>query len=134
MRQSMNDKSNYKRITLLIPVVILIFYLISDKILMLMSHIPPCLFNSITHSYCPACGNTRSVTALLHGDILTALRFNIVPIILLILLLLAYIELATYSFSTWIKLVPRKLSFYLTLITLLVIYFIARNFISYLTP
>ena len=29
----------------------------------------PCFFKKVTHFYCPACGGTRSVTALLHLDI-----------------------------------------------------------------
>lgn len=132
----MNNKNKnfYKKITILIPVVILIFYLVSDNILSLMSHIPPCPFYVLFHKYCPACGNTRSVTAILHGDLLGALRFNIVPMILIIISLLGYFELVTYSFATQIKLLPRKLSFYLTLIALLVFYFIARNFIPYFVP
>ena len=29
----------------------------------------PCFFKEVTHFYCPACGGTRSVIALLHLDI-----------------------------------------------------------------
>lgn len=36
----------------------------------------PCLFRNITRLPCPACGTTRSVTALLAGDFAGALRFN----------------------------------------------------------
>lgn len=33
----------------------------------------PCVFNRVTHLCCPGCGGTRSVRALLRGEILTSL-------------------------------------------------------------
>ncbi|MDD3155447.1 MAG: DUF2752 domain-containing protein [Victivallaceae bacterium] len=39
--------------------------------------LPPCLFLEATHLYCPGCGNTRALHALLHGELLASLRCNI---------------------------------------------------------
>jgi hypothetical protein len=36
----------------------------------------PCLFHAATGLLCPGCGTTRSLTALLHGDVATAFAFN----------------------------------------------------------
>lgn len=36
----------------------------------------PCFFKEVTHFYCPACGGTRSVMALLHLDIKRAFLCN----------------------------------------------------------
>lgn len=36
----------------------------------------PCFFKEVTHFYCPACGGTRSVIALLHLDIERAFFCN----------------------------------------------------------
>jgi hypothetical protein len=36
----------------------------------------PCSFARATHLPCPGCGSTRSAWALLHGDVLGALRMN----------------------------------------------------------
>ena len=36
----------------------------------------PCFFKKVTHFYCPACGGTRSVIALLHLDIERAFLCN----------------------------------------------------------
>lgn len=36
----------------------------------------PCIFALTFHTPCPACGSTRAVLALLHGDVAAALRFN----------------------------------------------------------
>jgi Protein of unknown function (DUF2752) len=37
---------------------------------------PVCHFHQLTGLYCPGCGMTRSLYALLHGDFLMALRDN----------------------------------------------------------
>ena len=36
----------------------------------------PCLFHAATGLLCPGCGTTRSLTALIHGDLATAFAFN----------------------------------------------------------
>ncbi len=46
---------------------------------------PICTFHKLTGLYCPGCGATRAVYALLHGDLLTATHDNA----LLMLLMLA---------------------------------------------
>lgn len=133
-RRNMSNKTFARKLTVLIPFIIVIFYLLSNEILSLMSFLPSCTFYSVFHIYCPSCGGTRSATALLQGDIFTALRFNLLPFIGIIIFTLAYIELATYSYGTRVKLLPRSRSFYITLIVLLILYFIIRNFIPFLTP
>ncbi|HET9033505.1 MAG TPA: DUF2752 domain-containing protein [Dokdonella sp.] len=40
------------------------------------SILPPCLFHSLTHLYCPGCGVTRALHALLHGEPALALSMN----------------------------------------------------------
>ena len=47
-----------------------------------------CLFKRLTHIPCPSCGSTRSVLALLNGDITGAVMWNPLGIILLTLLVL----------------------------------------------
>lgn len=37
--------------------------------------LPPCLFHLFSGYYCPGCGGTRAVRALLHGHILQAVYF-----------------------------------------------------------
>ena len=38
---------------------------------------PPCLFHAITGLYCPGCGLTRMLHALVHGDIRRAASMNL---------------------------------------------------------
>ena len=37
---------------------------------------PPCVFRKATGIFCPGCGSTRALRALLGGDFLAALRYN----------------------------------------------------------
>lgn len=57
-------------LTVLIVSLIYIFPINYQRLL------PPCLFLKLTGIYCPGCGGTRSVQALLHGSILSSLRYN----------------------------------------------------------
>lgn len=47
------------------------------------SPFPPCLFNALTGLYCPGCGATRCLHALVHGDVVRALDMN--PLLVLVL-------------------------------------------------
>ena len=47
---------------------------------------PPCLFHKMTGLYCPGCGSTRAAHALLHGDVIAALGYNLLLVALLPLL------------------------------------------------
>ncbi|MBC8031970.1 MAG: DUF2752 domain-containing protein [Pyrinomonadaceae bacterium] len=50
---------------------------------------PICLFREMTGFACPGCGSTRGMHALLHGDVLTAFKFN--PFMMLALPFLIYV-------------------------------------------
>lgn len=43
-------------------------------------HLPPCLFHLFTGYYCPGCGGTRAVRALLHGHLVQSIYLHpVVP-------------------------------------------------------
>ena len=131
----MNKKDKRNRIiTLTLPLTGLLLLFLKEHILALTPQIPGCFIYTKLHLFCPACGNTRSVAALLRGDIITSLHYNITPGLVLILAIAAYIEFAFASFGKPIRLLPRKLWFYLLLIALLVIYYVARNLSPSLAP
>lgn len=48
------------------------------------SPFPPCVFNLLTGLYCPGCGSTRCLHALVHGDVMRALEMN--PLLVLALI------------------------------------------------
>lgn len=52
---------------------------------------PPCPFRVLTGLYCPGCGSTRCLSALLHGDLATAMAMN--PLLVAALPLVALMAL-----------------------------------------
>lgn len=130
----MNRIKLYRIITLLIPLAVIAAFIMRNQLIALSEHFPKCGFYSLFHLYCPSCGNTRSVIALLNGNIPESLRYNLSIAVVSVLSVLAYIEFAAFSFGKRIRLLPRRLSFYICLIIIMVIYWIVRNFIPYLTP
>lgn len=50
---------------------VLLFPLLQDYI-----QLPPCWFHLITGYYCPGCGGTRALRALIHGHFLQAVWFH----------------------------------------------------------
>ncbi|MBP5581311.1 MAG: DUF2752 domain-containing protein [Ruminococcus sp.] len=98
------------------------------------SFFPECSFHKLTGYWCTGCGNTRSVTALLHGHIWTAIRNNATIPFLSLLLCLLYAENMAAVFGKDIKLLPRKTWIWLVVIGVFFVYFIIRNFIPALAP
>ncbi len=97
----------------------------------------PCIFRKITHLYCPGCGTTRMLAAILTGDFYQALRYN--PLIC-ILLPLAIVYLVDYLINQArgrkSLLVRTPNWFWISMIVVLVIYGIMRNlsWFKYLAP
>lgn len=56
----------------------------------------PCLFRTLTGLDCPGCGMTRAFHALLHFQLLRALRFNVFCIVVAPALLLLWAELLSF--------------------------------------
>jgi len=127
------NKAIAKIITIIIPILMIGLFIVKKHIIELIFRLPACPFYSIFHLYCPGCGNTRSFLALLNGHFPSSLRYNITIIVILILCLCAYIELASYSFWHHIRILPRKNLFYIIAALLIVAYTILRNFIPFLT-
>ena len=93
-----------------------------------LSLLPQCPFNTVTGLYCPGCGITRSITALLQGDPLADLRYNAAPLVLGLLLVFLYIEWGTDLFGTHRRLLPRQPVFWVVLGGVFGIYWVLRNF------
>ena len=88
---------------------------------------PRCPFLMLTGLKCPECGTQRAIHALLHGDVLSALRFNaLLPVSIPLLLLYGYAEVVR----------TRKLRFYnrvnsltaiLAVLIVVIVWWIVRN-------
>ena len=97
-------------------------------------HIFFCPFYEVTGLYCPGCGGTRCLTALMHGHPLLALHENPATIVLLLFLLLSYTEHVGLLFGKHWKLIPRNRVFWYILLGLWLVWAVLRNFIPALMP
>ncbi|MDO5560753.1 MAG: DUF2752 domain-containing protein [Oscillospiraceae bacterium] len=88
----------------------------------------------VTGLYCPGCGGTRAVKALLDGRFLTSLIDNPSVITILLILLLLYVEKLLQAYGKNIKIIPRSKTFWYVLSGIFVLFYIARNFIGFLMP
>lgn len=90
------------------------------------SPLPPCPFHALTGWFCPGCGSTRTLHALLHGDIGQAMSMN--PLLVLALPVLALMAVNAAGWwsprDTLLWRVLRSPKFWLWL---LLGYWIARN-------
>lgn len=116
------------------PILTAAVLVLKDFILGLKRYLPDCTFNTVTGYLCPGCGNTRSLTYLLNGDILSALRCNVTIPFLGMLLVLLYIENAAAIAGKDVKLLPRNSFVWAGVIVLFFAYFTARNFIPNIAP
>ena len=93
------------------------------------SHLAPqCMFKTITGLSCPGCGFQRYVHALLHGDILCAIRYNLfLALGIPFLLFVAVSENAKLSYPT---LLVKKNAAYLYIL-LYFAWFVVRNVYDY---
>ena len=97
-------------------------------------HIFFCPFHALTGFYCPGCGGTRSMTALLHGHLLLALHENPAVPALLLMALLFYAERLAAFFGKTIRLLPRQNTFWIAAGCLHLLWAILRNCIPFLQP
>ena len=59
--------------------ILLLYFLVEPKD----GNLPKCIFYQLTGFYCPGCGGQRSLHSLLHGNILTAMSYNLLFVLLL---------------------------------------------------
>lgn len=128
-----NDLSK-KILVIVVPIFAIIILYFSALFVAENITLPPCYFNAITGWYCPGCGNTRSVIALLNGDVLLSLRQNVMIILFIVIGFLLYLEFALNTFG--IKFCSPIKNNYFLFITLgvMLVYFLIRNFIPQIAP
>lgn len=97
-------------------------------------YFPPCVFYTVTHFYCPGCGNTRTVLALLHGHPLQALHNNAAFCYLLVVLLLLYLQKVLRCFGKSVQLLPKGNWFPIVSVCICMAYCLIRNFVPWMQP
>lgn len=88
--------------------------------------LPPCVFHALTGYWCPGCGMTRALHALVHGDLLHALHMN--PLGMLMLLALPAMVLWSWGWQPRaLQPLMRRLMEPKLWLVVLPVYWIARN-------
>ena len=138
----MESKKNYPlKIRLSVGIGVPLVAIFIAFIFFYVGKTPPCIFFELTGIYCAGCGVGRAFLALLHGDILAALRFNMLAIVLLPLV--AYYLLKVYIsfvFQRDVLPVPKIHARWVGIVLLAVIlaFWVFRNIpvvpFSYLAP
>lgn len=97
--------------------------------------LPECMMYKFTGFYCPGCGNTRAVIALLHGDILLSLRQNAMIVTLIVCGAVLYTEPLFKAFGKTNYRSPiRNYRFLYTMIGIFTVYCVVRNFVPAIAP
>lgn len=109
-------KKDWLTVNAVVGIAVLITFFL--MILQRLDVIPnmPCAVHDLLHVYCPGCGGTRAIFALLQGQILTSLYYN--PAIVLGVLLALYYEIGV--FMTLVK--KNGKPYFCTNLTFVVIY------------
>lgn len=127
-----------KRLKLIIvigaPIILIIALIFKEQVFAMSAVLGKCIFHEVTGFYCTGCGNTRSVKALMRGDILLSVRNNPAIVFLTVALGLLYCEVALDVIGKRVKLLPRKAWLWWTVFALFIIFYIVRNFVSGLAP
>lgn len=135
-------EENLKRYKTYQKVLVIILPFVSVAALWLLAHfalkyviLPDCNFYRWTGLYCPGCGDTRAVIALMNGDILLSLRQNALIVVLLLIAIALYIELfLKVVFEKRFKSPILNLKFLCIFLILFAIYSVVRNFIPAIAP
>jgi hypothetical protein len=96
--------------------------------------LPPCTFHVLTGFHCPGCGSTRAMRALLHADVIGAMRFNTMTVL--------FVPVIAWAYARWaIAAARRRPSLHLgallrprwilSLAVMLCVYWVARNIPHY---
>ena len=85
------------RLGLIVPIIIVPLYYLYAEVLLPLSPFKACMWDKVFGIYCPGCGGTRAIDALLQGDFLHSFLYH--PFILYVALVFAYYYIsAGYTF------------------------------------
>ena len=116
------------------PTAVVLMFIFREQFMALTPYLGGCRFFKLTGIYCPGCGNTRCIGAMLDGNLLLALRNNALLPFIVLLLACLYIELLADIFGKKLRLMPRNPRIWFIAAGLFAVYFIVRNFIPAIAP
>lgn len=124
-----------KTIVILLPFILLPAIYFVAKLLSNYTYLfPPCVSFTLFHFHCPGCGLTRSVLALLNGDILLSIRQNFLPVFAIFICAWLYIELVFFVFNKKPPFTLLKTKYLWAFLIILLLYTVLRNVFPVLAP
>ena len=96
--------------------------------------LPPCFTYYAFSIQCPGCGITRSIIALVNGDILLSIRQNVYVLLIIVIGLMFYIEFALKIFGKKFRFPIHKDKCLYALLIFTILYTVLRNIFPVLAP
>lgn len=127
-------KTVLKILIIISPVILFVLAYFGAKFFDAHDSHSTCITLTVFGFYCPACGMTRSVIALMNGDILLSIRQNAMVLVFAFLYAVFYIWYILRLFNVKFYLFLQNEWFWYILITVWFIYGISRNFIPPIAP
>ena len=90
----------------------------------------PCTTYKLTSLYCPGCGDTRALHALVHGQIIQAFDYNFLfPFVVLALAWYFLVGLTTLLFRRRVMWIPQSFPMWgvITVLAVIVLFTVLRN-------
>ena len=131
----MKYKPYQKVLVVVIPLAGIALLMVTARFILAHVTFSTCPALQYLHIYCPGCGSTRAVQALLSGDILLALRQNISVPVLSVIAALYYLEFAFKVFGVRFRIsLLHDVKWMVCLLVLWFVYFFLRNFVPAIAP
>ena len=92
-------------------------------------YVPGCVLHDFCFLYCPLCGGTRAVGALLRLDLLGALQYNAFVTIALLAVLVMDVVALVRLIQKKQRLLPLPSWSWIPFVTLLLVYAVLRNYL-----
>ena len=124
-----------KVLVCILPFATVVFLYLGAKFALEYSLLPPCMLYQVTGINCAGCGATRSVEALVNGDILLSLRQNILVIFAIICAVIFYFELfCNVVLEKKLRTPLHSLKFLWTIMIFALAYTVLRNIFPIIAP
>lgn len=129
----------YKRIhrvlVIVLPIAAVALLTVAAWLILRYVTLLPCPSYALAHIYCPGCGSTRAVRALLHGDLLLAVRQNVSIPVMLLMGAAYYVEFALKVWGKSVRFPPIHNKWFIAaLFAAWFIYAVVRNFVPAIAP
>ncbi|MBR3679285.1 MAG: DUF2752 domain-containing protein [Oscillospiraceae bacterium] len=96
----------------------------------ILPHVPGCVIRTLTGLKCPSCGMTHAVLSLFRGDIVGAVRENLMVPVGVLLGILWYIGCWMEFFGSEKKIIPKTSKFWLGVLGIWLLYTVLRNLLG----